>query len=102
MKTALGAFAALLLAGIVYIQPAMPRCRYSPGRDFPFRSGREHLHRRNRRERDGASVKGFTAEDGKTGTEKGGARENANAVVGSPTRWSGTSALTGCDNSLDD
>src|ERR1700756_2221839 len=90
-----------LLASFTYSLP-MPRCRYSRHRDFAFRSGRGHLRRRNRRERDGASVKGFTVEDGKTGTEKGGARENANAVVGSPTRWSGTSALTGCDNSLDD
>ena len=68
MKTAPSAAMVLLLVGAMYTQPI--RVEVQPGAEFRFRSARERPHLRNRRKRDGASVRDLTAEDGKSGTKK--------------------------------
>jgi hypothetical protein len=70
---------------------AWHRAVFSPARPT---TGRLH-----RRQRDGASVKGFTVGEGKSGTMKDGGRGNANTAVGSRIRPNAMSALTGSDES---
>jgi len=84
MKTALGAFTALLIAGAYMRSQPMPKCRYGRHQDFLFRSARERLYPRNR-ETNGASVKDITAPDRRRGGKSDGGRSvgRANAVIGS-------------------
>ena len=63
MKTALGAFTALLLAGALYARPAHAQVQVQPGPGFLYRLDRERLHLRSRGI--GASAKDITARDGK-------------------------------------
>jgi hypothetical protein len=92
MKTAPSAAMVLLLVGAMYTQPI--RVEVQPGAEFRFRSARERPHLRNRRKRDGASVRDLTAEDRKSGTKK---ESSANAAAGSQIQQSGMTALKACD-----
>jgi hypothetical protein len=99
MKTALGAFTAILLTGAIYMQPAHAQVYVQPGPGFSVQIG-PGAPPPPPPQRNGAGARGITARAGKSGGEKDGGRENVNAAVGSQIPWSGMSALIACDRAL--